>query len=48
MPDKPPSEGFVPMASLPKFVYIHPLLLDGAGDGTAVPQVVLPDPQKKR
>ena len=47
MSDKLPSERYVPIASFPEFVNIHPLLLDSAGDGTAVPQVVLPDPQKK-
>ena len=47
MSDKLPSERYVPIASFPEFVNIHPLLLDSAGDGTAVPQVVMPDPQKK-
>ena len=47
MSDKLPSERYVPIASFPEFVNIHPLLLDSAGDGTAVPQIVLPDPQKK-
>ncbi len=47
MSDKLPSERYVPIASFPEFVNIHPLLLDSAGDGTAVPQVVLPDPKKE-
>ena len=49
MSDKLPSERYVPIASFPEFVNIHPLLLDSAGErhGRAAGRSARP-PEKKR